>query len=136
MVARLTEKHTNEVAALKAEIDEKEKAIKEGHPIIKELRAWVDSAVKASFDKTFNDSFVNLLRTLSDASKNCGVKKDSPEGLKLFASLVYSLLSKGNSFYDSKNSDYFFLLPDAIYEAVWDKNKVDDVVNAKGNGGA
>ena len=131
-IDQLTKKHTNEVAALEAAIAEKEQEIKEGHPIIKELRALAASAIKDSFVELFQDSFVELLRSLSDASKNCGVKEDSPEGLKLFASLVYSLLSKGGCTIDSKKT--FPLVPDALKEAVW--SKVDDEINNKGNGGA
>lgn len=131
-IARLTEKHKDEIAALEAAIAEKEQEIKEGHPIIKELRALAASAIKDSFVELFHGSFVELLRSLSDASKNCGVKEDSPEGLKLFASLVYSLLSKGGCTIDSKKT--FPLAPDALKEVVW--NKVDDEINNKGNGGA
>ena len=131
-IDQLTKKHTNEVAALEAAIAEKEQEIKDGHPIIKELRALAASAIKDSFVELFQDSFVELLRSLSDASKNCGVKEDSPEGLKLFASLVYSLLSKGSCTIDSKKT--FPLVPDALKEAVW--SKVDDEINNKGNGGA
>ena len=72
-----------------------------------------------------------MLRTLSDASKNCGVKKDSPEGLKLFASLVYSLLSKGSYTIDKDN---FFAVPDAINNTMW--SDVHDEIFNKGNGGA
>lgn len=131
-IARLTEKHKDEIAALEAAIAEKEQEIKEGHPIIKELRALTASAIKDSFVELFQGSFVELLRSLSNASKNCGVKEDSPEGLKLFASLVYSLLSKGSCTIDSKKT--FPLVPDALKEVVW--NKVDDEINNKGNGGA
>lgn len=131
-IDQLTKKHTNEVAALEAAIAEKEKAIKEGHPIIKELRALSASAIKDSFVELFQDSFVELLRSLSDASKGCGVKEDSPEGLKLFASLVYSLLSKGDCTIDSKKT--FPLAPAALNEVVW--NKVNDEINNKGNGEA
>ena len=131
-IDQLTKKHTNEVAALEAAIAEKEKAIKEGHPIIKELRALSASAIKDSFVELFQDSFVELLRSLSDASKGCGVKVDSPEGLKLFASLVYSLLSKGDCTIDSKKT--FPLAPAALNEVVW--NKVNDEINNKGNGEA
>lgn len=131
-IDQLTKKHTNEVAALEAAIAEKEKAIKEGHPIIKELRALSASAIKDSFVELFQDSFVELLRSLSDASKNCGVKEDSPEGLKLFASLVYSLLSKGSCTIDSKKT--FPLAPDALQQVVW--SGVNDEINNKGNGGA
>ena len=130
-IDQLTKKHTNEVAALEAAIAEKEKAIKEGHPIIKELRALAASAIKDSFVELFQDSFVELLRSLSDASKNCGVKKDSPEGLKLFASLVYSLLSKGSYTIDKDN---FFAVPDAINNTMW--SDVHDEIFNKGNGGA
>lgn len=131
-IDQLTKKHTNEVAALEAAIAEKEKAIKEGHPIIKELRALSASAIKDSFVELFQDSFVELLRSLSDASKGCGVKEDSPEGLKLFASLVYSLLSKGSCTIDSKKT--FPLAPDALQQVVW--SGVNDEINNKGNGGA
>lgn len=131
-IDQLTKKHTNEVAALEAAIAEKEQEIKEGHPIIKELRALSASAIKDSFVELFQDSFVELLRSLSDASKGCGVKEDSPEGLKLFASLVYSLLSKGDCTIDSKKT--FPLAPAALNEVVW--NKVNDEINNKGNGEA
>lgn len=130
-IARLTEKHKTEIAALEAAIAEKEQEIKEGHPIIKELRALAASAIKDSFVELFQGSFVELLRTLSDASKNCGVKKDSPEGLKLFASLVYSLLSKGSYTIDKDN---FFAVPDAINNTMW--SDVHDEIFNKGNGGA
>ena len=131
-IDQLTKKHTNEVAALEAAIAEKEQEIKEGHPIIKELRALSASAIKDSFVELFQDSFVELLRSLSDASKGCGVKEDSPEGLKLFASLVYSLLSKGGCTIDSKKT--FPLAPDALQQVVW--SGVNDEINNKGNGGA
>lgn len=131
-IDQLTKKHTNEVAALEAAIAEKEQEIKEGHPIIKELRALSASAIKDSFVELFQDSFVELLRSLSDASKGCGVKEDSPEGLKLFASLVYSLLSKGSCTIDSKKT--FPLAPDALQQVVW--SGVNDEINNKGNGGA